>query len=1242
MSSRIRRAATTLAVALLALTTAAASARAEAPSCPVGAPATWTQESVGGPGNAVYGGFYLGDAFVASGSSITRMAVWMKQAADAPVTLSVIEGTAIGGTVVGTATIAAGVSGKAVATPSSPIAVRAGGDYILKVNAPGATRGLAELIPATASRFVYARDGGRGGGDWRPTNWDMAMEVDFCGSAGVGSCTLGAPATVLQESVGGPGNAIYGGFYLGDSFVAAGSSIERASVWIAAAADAPVTVSVIEGAAIGGTVLGTATIAAGVTGKAEVTFPRAIAVRAGNTYILKLNAPAATRGTAELVPAPSGYVYVRDGGGGGGDRRATGWEMALEVGFCGATVTRDTQPPTSGDFGPVHGPDVAAQGFSALDGTLYDASIWLTEANDGPLSLTVRNGSPSGAVVASAELAAGPAGKRSVRFEDGAAVRSGSTYVLVVGTGAVETGAGRVARRADDATQQAWDASGPVSRDMAIELSFGPSVGRVGDLVRAQCVARLSFPGGYVASVETALRSKPDVWGEALLSAPGGPTYDNIKDHLLPLRGVGSPAGTAGNRLTDSGVFYIPMWAPQADTFAQSGALHVADGSQIASRRADGRRMTTFVGVDGRERYGLCEAALEEPALADGHLPVLQVSYRDIDGVAYTQESFVAWLPGTRTPASFVKLTAQRGTSSLSAVDLRVVTGDSALSDAGGSITSDGNVVVYDGAGWTLEHGTTLRSTVDISSGAVQTRYLVRPVAPAAPSTFTADAASYAAALSQVRTEWNAKLATGATYQVPEQRVMDAQRNLLIQALQLNWRYSYGNLYETYFQPESSSALQRLAEYGFPAAARDGLQALLPLSKGATRYPNWERGEKLSHAAAYWFLTGDTAFIRANTPTYASLMDTMASQLAADPNGILPREGASGDITASLYGTHAQAVGWRGMRDMALVWRLIGESALAARYEPIAESFRRSLRAAIDSSKRSVGSATFVPHDLLGGHVAFDPITATRIGSYWNLLHPYVLASGIFAPGSAEADDIWRYSREQGALMLGLQRFNYYPTAIGSVFPNGLPGYKTTGDDNVYMIERVRFLAANDKADKIVLALYGKLAHGMTRKTFVGGEGHTIGPVLGEYFRSMYLPPTSSNADGFLVALREALVHVGERADGIPDRLWLAFSTPRAWTEEGKTIAVDDAPTPFGAVSYRVVSSIASARRLDVTATLPASASLRELKLRLRLPAGRAVTAVRETVTGRIVPFSGETLDLSGFTGAVSLRVEVR
>ena len=40
------------------------------------------------------------------------------------------------------------------------------------------------------------------------------------------------------------------------------------------------------------------------------------------------------------------------------------------------------------------------------------------------------------------------------------------------------------------------------------------------------------------------------------------------------------------------------------------------------------------------------------------------------------------------------------------------------------------------------------------------------------------------------------------------------------------------------------------------------------------------------------------------------------------------------------------------------------------------------------------------------------------------------------------------------------------------------------------------------------------------------------------------------------------------------DVLWLARATPRAWLEQGKRIAVRNAPTDFGPVGYEIVSDM--------------------------------------------------------------------
>ena len=46
--------------------------------------------------------------------------------------------------------------------------------------------------------------------------------------------------------------------------------------------------------------------------------------------------------------------------------------------------------------------------------------------------------------------------------------------------------------------------------------------------------------------------------------------------------------------------------------------LHVADGSQVVSRRVDGSRLTVFVGTRGKERYGSCPSRLDDAAPRPG------------------------------------------------------------------------------------------------------------------------------------------------------------------------------------------------------------------------------------------------------------------------------------------------------------------------------------------------------------------------------------------------------------------------------------------------------------------------------------------------------------------------------------------------------------------------------------------------------------------------------------------------
>jgi len=776
-------------------------------------------------------------------------------------------------------------------------------------------------------------------------------------------------------------------------------------------------------------------------------------------------------------------------------------------------------------------------------------------------------------------------------------------------------------------------------------------------VVQAQPVAceQLVVGPGYVASVNSALRSKTDLWGNRLLARPEGPTYRNVKGFLKPLLLVGRPAGRRGTTLTDSGVYYVPMGEPGGRSFPHGGptepfALHVADGSQLLSRRPNGRRATVYVGPAGAERYGSCLSRLGVPRLADGYLPVLTVRYADADGVRYAQESLVARDPRSGALASYVRIEAQRGSSGRRSTQIRVVPSDASLTAAGNELRSGGRAVLAFSTGGTFERDAGVRYRLDLTGREPDVVYLVRPIDPIT-SHLRADASLFASVRAASIGAWKRRLAEGAGIEVPEPLVMDAMRNLLIQNLQLAWRYSVGNAYEAFYQPESSAAVLRLAEYGFPRDAREALETLLPKSRG--RSTNWEQGEKLAAGAAYYLLSGDDAFVRKHAPSYARYASDFASRRAANPDGsgLLDRQRYSGDINQIVYGLHHQSRAWRGLRDMAYVWGLRGRKELATTYRREAKSFATSLRSAIARSATAVSAReTFVPASLLSTprEEPWDPVTATRLGSYWNVVAPYAWASGILPHGSTLAREVLEYARRRGAFLLGLVRFDYYPTGVGKVRCDGLPGLKTPGVENVYGVHRVHFLADLDTPDLLALTLYAKLAHGMTRGTFIAGEGDTIGPVPrgacptrpgGEYYRSMYLPPSSANNDLFLATLRELLVHWFANEDGRPYGLWLAHSTPRAWLAHGKRIVLRGVPTPFGALNYSIDSRV-DAGYLDVEVSVPGRRRIGELRLRVRVPRSKQLHVAR--IGRATLRPRGETFDLTGRTGRLKIRVFVR
>jgi hypothetical protein len=400
------------------------------------------------------------------------------------------------------------------------------------------------------------------------------------------------------------------------------------------------------------------------------------------------------------------------------------------------------------------------------------------------------------------------------------------------------------------------------------------------------------------------------------------------------------------------------------------------------------------------------------------------------------------------------------------------------------------------------------------------------------------------------------------------------------------------------------------------------------------RFTNWRAGSLLVAHADLYRLARDRAFLNAETPRLAQLVQALGRQIDESSTGLLAREPYSSDIGREVYALHGQAVVWQGLASLGRVWSITGHSGLAERSLHLAARLRAGLERAIaQSQRRAADGSVFVPTSLLDGERPFPKIALSRQGTYWNLVIPYALASGLLPPHGRVAHGVLRYLLGHGGRLLGLVR-------AGAAHLYGeYPPKPTSGIDQVYGVNVARFLADADQPDQLVLSLYGMLGAAMTPDTFVAGESASVSPLHGRLYRTMYLPPNGGANAAFLENLRLLLIHETRGPDAVPRGLELAFATPRPWLDDGNTIDVEAAPTSFGPVSFSL-SRVGN----QVTGTIdpPSAPAPRTLLLRLRLPGGLRLGAVRVDGKNADVDRKSDTIDLTGMTGHLQLEAVLR
>jgi hypothetical protein len=729
---------------------------------------------------------------------------------------------------------------------------------------------------------------------------------------------------------------------------------------------------------------------------------------------------------------------------------------------------------------------------------------------------------------------------------------------------------------------------------------------------------RLAGAAGVVPTIDQAVASKRDLWGEAALRQPGGPNYEFFAKLLPPLRYVDAPFHYYPIVLSAPG-------APVKARLVSNGGTLNALARQPNWRGEAGVPVTFRVGRDGA-LFGDELSQLDGPKYRKGFLPVIELRYRHGDSV-YREEAFAGVEPElARDGVVFLRFSLESGAGGKVAVQFEGPEPWNArsgmLQDAGGKTVASFDTKWE----WNLARNT-LTAQLALGEGATLA-VAVLPVATGLPR--LVDARVYGDALGRCEARWEALLGRGMQVEVPEAVVENAWRALLAGSYGLlkedEIRYSAGNQYAKLYIGEGGDAARSFLLWGHAAEARRMIQPLFDYTRKGLEYH--QAAFKLQMLAHYYWMTRDAEILREHRGRVEKELNAILGGIEPE-SGLLPREKYCGDIDTRVYSLNSNANCWRALRDMAAVLAEAGDRPEADRLAARAMTFRKAILVALEKSERRDVAPHFVPVALFGEESPYDPVTGSRMGSYWNLMAPYVLGSGLFRFDSEPATAIIEYVQQKGGLCMGMIRSRPNPTFWVDV----------QNINHLYGLRYTLALLQRDEPDQALVNFYGLLAQGFTRDTLIGAEGTSIRP-LDNLGRQMYLPPNSAANAHFLWALRNLLVQDWDMDDdGRPDTLRLLFATPRGWLRDGASLSVSRAPTAFGTLSLHLRSELRKGQ-VTVEVDLPPRRASRTF-LRLRLPGGWRVAGGE--ANGTALPLVGpETLDLTGASGRMVVHARAQ
>lgn len=486
------------------------------------------------------------------------------------------------------------------------------------------------------------------------------------------------------------------------------------------------------------------------------------------------------------------------------------------------------------------------------------------------------------------------------------------------------------------------------------------------------------------------------------------------------------------------------------------------------------------------------------------------------------------------------------------------------------------------------------------------------------------NAAAFDSKLAEVMKYWQSLLNGKMTIDVPEPRVRDAYRAWLaynfLDVDKVKGQYEPrdgSGFYDLVYGISAAIYCRILDEYGYHEDAGRYLDSLLTLVKPdgefIVNYGLPDSGALLIALDEHYRTTRDTEWLKRVAPQMVKVADYIVrrsenskrSQSPEDPCYGLIYEQPYCDHPGPAYSYVADLNLAAGLFSACSALRDAGMNEQADRYQRVAEEYQKNILRSIERSTIEIDGQRVIP--MFPQTQKLLKAAEYTAADYYTLLGGQMLEKGLIHPTGWEADAIVNLIENRGGLTLGMCRFG-------------------GGIDHAYTYGYWFNSLQRGDARKALLGLYGSMAYGMSRDTYSGVEVTNI-----HSGKNMATLPHLYSGTQQLRLLRSMLLY----EDG--NTLVLGQGVARHWLADGKKVAVTNAATTFGTVSYTLESSVGR-DMIVASITPPPGSTPTPIRLRVRHPAEKPIKSV--TVNGVAHDgFKGDTVELSSVSGPA--RVEL-